>query len=43
MKYLPNIQQKELPKQNQHAVEYLMQSMNLDKSQAEAALGLDAE
>ncbi|MFS8962794.1 hypothetical protein NYF20_06415 [Lactobacillus delbrueckii] len=29
--------------QNQHAVDYLMQSMNLDKSQAEAALGLDAE
>lgn len=29
--------------QNQHAVDYLMQSMNLDKSQAEAALRLDAE
>ncbi|GHN20362.1 hypothetical protein ME784_08770 [Lactobacillus delbrueckii] len=29
--------------QNQHAVDYLMQSMNLDKSQAEAAIGLDAE
>lgn len=29
--------------QNKHAVEYLMQSMNLDKDQAEAALGLDAE
>ena len=27
----------------QHTVEYLMQSMNLDKDQAEAALGLDAE
>lgn len=29
--------------QNKHAVEYLMQSMNLNKDQAEAALGLDAE
>jgi hypothetical protein len=29
--------------QNKHAVEYLMQSMNLNKVQAEAALGLDAE
>lgn len=29
--------------QNQHAVRYLMQSMNLDKAQAECALGLAAE
>lgn len=29
--------------QNQHAVKYLMQSMKIDKSQAEATLGLDAE
>ena len=29
--------------QNKHAVEYLMQSMNLNKDQAEATLGLDAE